>query len=100
MSQSEHLPSLEARREPRWTRYLVDSFLAILGTLLLTGLIYNFHLYPIIPNISLVYLLIVLALASTRGMFAAVLSALLAFSSLDVFPVSPLYTFSIATTPA
>jgi two-component system sensor histidine kinase KdpD len=98
MSQSEHLPSLEARREPRWTRYLVDSFLAILGTLLITGFIYTFHLYPIIPNISLVYLLIVLALASTRGMFAAVLSALVAFSSFDFFLVPPLYTFTIAKT--
>ncbi|HYL43347.1 MAG TPA: ATP-binding protein [Ktedonobacteraceae bacterium] len=98
MSQSKHLPSLEARRESHWTRYLVDSILAILGTLLLTGLIYIFHLYPSIPNISLVYLLVVLALASTRGLFAAVLSALVAFSSFDFFLVPPLFTFTIAKT--
>ncbi len=98
MSQSEHLPSLEARQKPRWTSYLIDSALAIIGTLLLTGIIYIFHLYPGIPNISLVYLLAVLALASTRGRYAAVLSALVAFSSFDFFLVPPLFTFTIAKT--
>ncbi|MFL5627731.1 MAG: ATP-binding protein [Ktedonobacteraceae bacterium] len=96
MSQSEHLPSLEARQKPRWTSYLIDSALAIIGTLLLTGIIYIFHLYPSIPNISLVYLLAVLALASTRGRYSAVLSALVAFSSFDFFLVPPLFMFTIA----
>src|SRR5438105_729921 len=57
---------------------------------------YTLHLYPTIPDISLAYLLIVLALASTRGLYAAVLSALVAFSSFDYFLVPPLYTFTIA----
>lgn len=96
MSQVEHLPSLGVREGPKWRHYLIDSVVAIVGTLLLTGIIYLLHLYPSIPNISLTYLLIVLALASTRGMFAAVLSALVAFSSFDYFLVPPLYTFTIA----
>src|SRR5947207_1593146 len=96
MSQVEHLPSLEAREGPRWRRYLIDSILAIVGTLLITAIIYTLHLYPTIPNISLAYLLIVLALASTRGLYAAVLSALVAFSSFDYFLVPPFYTFTIA----
>ena len=96
MSQIEHLPSLEAREGPRWRRYLIDSILAIVGTLLITAIIYTLHLYPTIPDISLAYLLIVLALASTRGLYAAVLSALVAFSSFDYFLVPPLYTFTIA----
>ena len=95
MSQVEHLPSLEAREGPRWRRYLIDSILAIVGTLFITAIIYTLHLYPTIPNISLAYLLIVLALASTRGLYAAVLSALVAFSSFDYFLVPPLYTFTI-----
>jgi len=95
MSQVEHLPSLEAREGPGWRRYLIDSALAIVGTLLITAVIYVLHLYPTIPDISLAYLLIVLALASTRGLYAAVLSALVAFSSFDYFLVPPLYTFTI-----
>src|SRR5947209_142525 len=95
MSQVEHLPSLEAREGPRWRRYLIDSILAIVGTLLITAIIYTLHLYPTIPDISLAYLLIVLALAGTRGLYAAVLSALVAFFSFDYFLVPPLYTFTI-----
>ena len=96
MSQVEHLPSLGAREGPRWRRYLIDSTLAIVGALLITGIIYTLHLYPKIPNISLAYLLIVLALASTRGLYAAVLSSLVAFASFDYFLVPPYYTFTIA----
>ncbi len=95
MSQVEHLPSLEAREGPRWRRYLIDSILAITGTLFITAIIYTLHLYPTIPDISLAYLLIVLALAGTRGLYAAVLSALVAFFSFDYFLVPPLYTFTI-----
>ena len=95
MSQVEHLPPLEAREGPRWRRYLIDSILAIVGTLLITAIIYTLHLYPTIPDISLAYLLIVLALAGTRGLYAAVLSALVAFFSFDYFLVPPLYTFTI-----
>ena len=96
MSQIEHLPSLEAREEPGWKRYLGDSILAIVGTLLVTGLIYAFQLYPRIPNISLVYLLVVLTLASTRGLYAAILASVGAFLSFDFFLVPPVYTFTIA----
>src|SRR5438105_10314053 len=98
MSQVEHLPSLEAREGPRWRRYLIDSILAIAGTLLITAIIYTLHLYPTIPDISLAYLLIVLALASTRGLYAAVFSALVAFFSFDYFLVPPLYKFTINRT--
>src|SRR5256886_14313594 len=96
MSQVEHLPSLEAREGPRWRRYLIESILAIVGTLFITAIIYTLHLYPTIPDISLAYLLIVLALAGTRGLYAAVLSALVAFFSFDYFLVPPYYTFTIA----
>src|SRR5260370_34661124 len=96
MSQIEHLPSLEAREESGWKRYLVATILAIVVTLLVTGLIYTFQLYPRIPNISLVYLLVVLPLASTRGLYAAILASVVAFFSFDFFLVPPFYTFTIA----
>src|SRR5215471_1322938 len=64
--------------------------------MLVTGIIYTFHLYPRIPNISIVYLLVVLALASTRGLYAAILASLVAFLSFDYFLVPPLYVFTIS----
>jgi PAS domain S-box-containing protein len=75
-------------------RYLLDSVLACAGPLLVTGVIVVFHLYPGIPNISIVYLLVVLALAIVRGRYAAILSAVVAFLSLALFIVPPLFTFA------
>src|SRR5215472_11315195 len=95
MSVVEHLlPIGQGRRRP-WEQYLLDSALAIAGTMLVTGVIAVFQLYPRIPNISIVYLLVVLALASTRGRFASILSSIVAFLSFDFFLVPPLYVFTI-----
>ncbi len=96
MSEVERFPSYSAREGPLWRRYLIDSVLAILGSLLITTIIFALHLYPSIPNISLTYILLVLALGSTRGLFAAVVSSLVAFLSFDFFLVPPFYTFTIA----
>lgn len=96
MKQIEHLPSLGVKQEPRWRHYLIDSLLAIIGALLVTAVIYQLHLYPGIPTIAFAYLLIVLALASTRGLYAAVLASLIAFFSFDYFLVPPFYTFVVA----
>lgn len=95
MSQIEYPPPLYVRDRTRWKRYSSDSILAIVGALLITGIIFVFRLYPRIPNISVAYLFIVLALASTRGLFAAVVASLVAFLSFDFFLVPPLYTFTI-----
>src|SRR6202165_538168 len=95
MSKAKHLPWPVGRDEARWVRYTSDSLLAMAGALLVTGIIYVFQLYPRIPNISLVYLLIVLTLASTRGLYAAVIASVVAFLSFDFFLVPPLYTFTI-----
>src|SRR5258708_3279632 len=98
MSQIErfHLPPLEMREGLRWSQYLVDSLLGIAGALLVTFIIYFFHLYPRIPNISLLYILVVLALASTRDLYAAILTSIVAFLTFDFFLVPPYYTFSIS----
>ncbi|HZO70671.1 MAG TPA: ATP-binding protein [Ktedonobacteraceae bacterium] len=78
-----------------WQRYLLDSVLAFGGAMLVTMMMYFFQLYPRIPNISMLYLLIVLALASTRGRYAAILASLVAFLSFDYFLVPPLFVFTI-----
>src|SRR5579875_1121917 len=75
--------------------FLWDTLMALLGTLAVTMILYGLHLYPRIPNISLVYLVVVLTLASTRGLYPAVLSSVVAFLSFDFFLVQPLYTFTI-----
>jgi two-component system sensor histidine kinase KdpD len=61
-----------------------------------TGIIYAYHLYPTIPNISIVYLLVILALASTRSRYAALLASVVTFLSFDFFLVPPFYTFVIS----
>src|SRR5205085_5761859 len=97
MNQFERLPSLEEVREkPGWRPAFNDGLLAMAGVALVTGVISLFHLYARIPTIAFAYLLVVLALASTRGRFAAILASLVAFFSYDFFLVPPLYTFVVA----
>src|SRR6266568_6278233 len=92
----ERIPTLEGRRMFRWPRFLLESVLAICGSLAVTGLISLFQLYPKIPNLSFVYLLMILVLASTLGRYAAVLASVTAFLAFDFFLVPPFYTFVIA----
>ncbi len=89
------LPVLSLSTEPRQRQYGIDSLLAIVSALFITGFIYVLHLYPRIPDISLVYLLAILTLASTRGLYAAVLASVVAFLSFDFFMIPPLYTFTV-----
>jgi two-component system sensor histidine kinase KdpD len=96
MEQRDHLPSLDKGEVLPWRRYLIDSALGVAGTFLITGILYFFQLYPRIPNISLLYLLIILTLASTRGLYAAILASIMAVLSFDYFLVPPYYTLTIA----
>ncbi len=59
MEQVERISSLEARTEPQWKRYVSDSVLALGGVTLITSVIAVAHLYPRIPTIAFVYLLLV-----------------------------------------
>jgi len=95
MSTVEHIPPIEVSKARPWQQYMLDSVLAFVGVMLVTGVIYAFQLYPRIPNISIIYLLVVIGLASTRGQYAAILASLVAFLSFDFFIVPPLYTFTI-----
>jgi two-component system sensor histidine kinase KdpD len=86
---------LGVRDEQRGGRYVIDALLAFCSAILVTMLIYVLRLYPSIPNISFLYLLVVLGLASTRGLYAAIVASVAAFLAFDYFLVEPLYTFTI-----
>src|SRR5438132_8995319 len=95
MKQLERSSSPQAGAKQHWGRYAGDSALAIAGVALITSVIAVAHLYPRIPTIAFVYLLLVLALASTRGLYAAILTSLLAFLCFDFFFFPPPYTFLV-----
>lgn len=95
MQTFERIPSLEGRTTRSWSRVFLESALALVGALIITGVIDVFHLYPRIPNISILYLFVILGLASTFGRYAAVSASVIAFLSFDYFIVPPLYTFTI-----
>lgn len=97
MSIMERVLPIKAHPLFSWKRSLIDSVLAFVGAMLITLILYFFQLYPRIPNISIVYLLVVLALASTRGRYAAILASLVASLSFDFFLVPPLYVFTMAS---
>jgi signal transduction histidine kinase len=67
---------------------------------LVTGLIATAHLYPRLASIVLIYLLLIIALASTRGPYAALLAAVLASLSFDFFLTPPLYQFTLTNLEA
>jgi K+-sensing histidine kinase KdpD len=92
----EQIPQLPVYTTKPWLQYLIDGLLGMGGALAITGLLYGYHLYPTIPNISIVYLLLILALASTRGRFAAVVASVTAILSFDFFLVPPFFTFVIS----
>ncbi|MDQ2713594.1 MAG: DUF4118 domain-containing protein [Chloroflexota bacterium] len=96
MSELEQIPQIPVHTAKSWHYHLIDALVAAAGALAVTGVIYAYHLYPTIPNISIVYLLIILVLASVRGRFAALVASVLAFLSFDFFLVPPLYTFVIS----
>lgn len=83
--QKEHLPQLYNSEALLWKRYLIDSALGVVVTCLVTGILYYFQLYPRIPNISLLYLLVILTLASTRGLYAAILASIVAIFLSTIF---------------
>lgn len=92
MKQAASAPSAIARYVRQWRRLLLDSALAGGGTALITILVAATDLYPRIPSISLLgYVLVILALASSRGLYAAILASVLAPALFDYFITPPLY---------
>jgi len=97
MQAIERIPQLEARARVHWQQIVVDSLLAIIGVLLITGIMVVLRLYPAISTISILYLLLILPLAMWRGRYAAILSAIVAVLAFNFFLVPPLYTFIMPT---
>ncbi len=95
MKSIEDVLFLGMTEEHRTMRYVIDALLAFICAVFVTGVIYVGTLYPKIPNISFLYLLVVLGLATRRGLYAAVVASIVAFLSFDYFLVEPLYTFTI-----
>ena len=95
MQTIEQIPTLEGKATLNWPHILLGCVLAVGGALAMTGIIAVFQLYPRIPNISILYLLVIFALASTFGLYAAVLASVTAFLAFDYFLVPPLYVFTI-----
>ncbi|PZW31967.1 two-component system sensor histidine kinase KdpD [Thermosporothrix hazakensis] len=91
----EQILFLGARRGERKERCLIDTLLGLVSALCLSGIILLFGLYPKIPNITFLYLLAVLLLATTRGLYAALVATIVAFLSFDYLLVDPIYTFTI-----
>ena len=87
------LPDL--RQVHSWQQVCWDIGLALVSTMAITMLIFGLHLYPRIHNISVVYLLVVLTLASTRGRFPAIVASVVAFLSFDYFLIPPFYLLTI-----
>lgn len=95
MKSIEDVLFLGMTEEHRTRRYVIDALLAFISAVFVTGIIYTGTLYPKIPNISFLYLLVVLGLATRRGLYAAVVASIVAFLSFDYFLVEPFYTFTI-----
>jgi two-component system sensor histidine kinase KdpD len=90
------LPKLALRDRVSWQQWAVDSFLALGSISLITGMIFLLHAYSHITDSFLIYLLAILALASTRGLYASLLASFLAFFSFDLLFVPPLYSLVAA----
>jgi two-component system sensor histidine kinase KdpD len=86
---------VKAKERRTRKRYLADTLLGIVAPSCVTAFIYRFQLYPTIHDISVIYLLAVLALASTRGRYSAILASVVAFFSFDFFLVPPLFLLTI-----
>jgi signal transduction histidine kinase len=91
----EHVFSREVGTQPHWKNIGGDTLLALGGVTLVTGAIAGAQLFLHIPASSLIYLIAILALASARGLYAAILASLLSVLAFDFFFFPPLYTFAV-----
>jgi two-component system sensor histidine kinase KdpD len=78
-------------RLPWWSGYVA----AILGVALASGAIRFINQQVHLSNISLVYLLVILGLATAFGRGPALLASVLAFLAYDYFFIPPLYRFTV-----
>ncbi len=88
----------KGRKKLFWRRYfdfLRLGVLSLVTVILITGIIYVFKLYPRIPDISLVYLLVVLMVVRKYGFFFATLFTIFICFCFDFFLIPPQFTLTI-----
>jgi signal transduction histidine kinase len=93
-----HIETFLTRRlssTPRWQRWIQDSLCALAGVALITVIIMLAHFLPKAQTSSLLYLLMVLILATTRGLYAASMASLLSVLTSDFFFFPPSYTLAL-----
>jgi len=90
------VPLLSRWRSELAVRRVVAYGAALGGVVLATVVIGIAQAYVHVANLSLVYLLVVLWLASVFGRGPAVLAAVLAFFAYDYFFIAPLYRLTVA----
>lgn len=95
MKLAKHISLWKGSGVPGWKGSVIDSLLAIGGVTLVTSLIGVTQLYPRVPAISFLYLLIILALASTRGLYSALLASILSLLAFDFFFFPPAHTLFV-----
>lgn len=88
-------PTAQTAQTARKKHYATDSLLAVGCIFLLTGITYLLQIYLKIPDSFLVYLLVVLALAALRGLYASLLASLLAFFLFDFLFLPPVYSLTV-----
>ncbi len=93
----EQIPRFTALHDHRWLRYLIDTVLAVGSMLLVSGLLVNSHLYSLVHNALVLYLIVILALTVWRGTYASIIAALSGSLFLDYFLIPPYFQLSIAT---
>ena len=93
MSYAKSLPLLIPQPRGRM-KYVIDSVLVLASVSLLTSIISFMHLSVKIADSLLIYLLVVLAFACIRGLYAALLASFLAFFVFDFFFIAPFHSLA------
>ncbi|GCE26363.1 hypothetical protein KDA_18470 [Dictyobacter alpinus] len=92
MQQIERIPPAHIGLRKNWQYYVYDTLLAIVVSLMITGVIYFSHLYPRISDIIMLQLIWIIVLAIWRSRYAAIVASLVAFLSFNYFLLPPLYS--------
>ncbi|GCF11747.1 DUF4118 domain-containing protein [Dictyobacter arantiisoli] len=95
MNAIEQIPQVQTSLRSKWQYYLLDALIAALGSLFITGIIYYWHLYPLVKDVVIVQLLWVIILATMCSRYAAIIGTIVTFLSFDYLLVPPLYTLRI-----
>ena len=88
-----------ARRDwmlPSYKRIIPGVIAALTAVGLAVGLGELLNLWLQLPNLSMVFLLAVLACAATYGLWSAVVASFLSFLAFNFFFIEPIYTFTVA----